>query len=76
MINHKSCLIKLVSNNLCDIKEPTHCSKRVGDTVPGVVVTISLSLISSVFHIHTWVGWVSEIKLDRLIAVVSGAFTY
>ena len=24
-----------------DVKEPTHCSKRVGDVVPGVVVSHS-----------------------------------
>ena len=37
------------------LKEPTHCSQRVGDVVPGVVVW-SLCVYS-----HGWVGKCSEI---------------
>ena len=33
MINQKPCLTVLV----WDVKEPTHCSKRIGDVVPGVM---------------------------------------
>ena len=32
--SHKPCLYI----TLWDIQEPTHCSQRVGDVVPGVVV--------------------------------------
>ena len=51
MIKLSSLLITgLVSNNLCDVKEPTHCSKRVGDFVSPWCGGLSLhvSLISSV----------------------------
>ena len=50
-----------------DVKEHTHCSKRVGDVVPDVVV----------YHCHAWGGegvWVRS-KYE-LIAAASGAFTY
>ena len=40
---------------LWDVKEPTHCSQRVGDVVPGDVVW-SLCVYS-----HGWVGKCSEI---------------
>ena len=53
----------LVPINLWDVKEPTHCSKKVRDIVPSVVTSLSLSLISSVVHIRAWVGWVGEVKI-------------
>ena len=42
-----------------DVKEPTYLSKRVGDVVPGVVVSKSF---------HVWVGWVGEIKTGLIAA--------
>ena len=61
MINRRSRLTTFVPNNLWDVKEPTHCSKRLGDVV--LSVGLSLSLISSVLYIHAWVGWVDEIEI-------------
>ena len=38
-VNRRSCLTDLAGNSIVwDTKEPTHCSKRVGDVIPGVVV--------------------------------------
>lgn len=56
------------------LKEPTHCLKRVGQVVPGVVVY--LSLISSVFHICHSRGLGGRVRSKyRLIAAASNAFT-
>ena len=56
-------LTRVTSHNICS---STHCSKRVGGRIPRCG-GLSLSLISSVFHIHVTVGWmgwcVSEIKI-------------
>ena len=38
----RSYLTTLVPGNLWDVKEPSHCSKRVGDEVLGVVVYLYL----------------------------------
>ena len=42
MINHRSQLTAPVGNDPWDIKGPTHCLKRVGDIVHGVLVYLYL----------------------------------
>ena len=36
-INRRSRLTRLVPNDVWDVKEPTNCSKRLGDVVPSGV---------------------------------------
>ena len=48
-----------------DIKNPHHCSKRVGNVFPGVMVTA---------HSHALGGW-GEIIYGLILAAI-GAFTH
>ena len=60
-----------------DAKEPTHCSKRVGDIVPGVVVSaIKLCFVNNVLNNKTiillnLVSWLSirrySVRFHRII---------
>ena len=51
---------------LWDVKEPSHCSQRVEDVVPGVVVW-SLCVYS-----HGWVGKCSEILATLSYSIIRG----
>ena len=48
----------LATRVLWDVKEPTHCSKRVGDVVPGVVVCLYLCFHLSFIFMGGLDGWV------------------
>ena len=46
-INRRPCLtVPMFKMSTCNVKEPTHNSKRVGHEVPGIVLWLSFSLVN------------------------------
>ena len=56
--NRRSRLTTLVPNNPWYVKEPTHCLKRLGGVVPGVVVYLYPRFNLSLTFMHGLGGWV------------------
>ena len=63
----RSRLATLFPDNQCDVKEPTRCSKRAVDVVPGGVVYLYLLLYLSFTLIRGLSGWVRS-KCGLIVA--------